>query len=247
MTEDVRQRDHKTYTGVIAYTSTKPERMNQDRGREIFTINVHKDGKRSIAANCQIDDRPSVMRDITYSVTKDWTPMDCFVRLSVDDKFMGTGWFRFADDYAECETFTSLEGRVTQKMDLKEKLLSFQNHAIACDAWHFAHFDVSKGRGVQMMDPFLLSSPDHRGATGPMLYPIAMGMDYVGEEKITVQAGTFDAYQFQFVSAPGLPEEHPLYNIWCTSDGNYMFLKGEVGGYMQTYYELVEYKEVEFT
>jgi hypothetical protein len=28
--------------------------------------------------------------------------------------------------------------------------------------------------------------------------------------------------------------------VWCTNDGDYLFLKGAVGGYMQTYYELVE-------
>ena len=98
-----------------------------------------------------------------------------------------------------------------------------------------------------MMDPFLLSSPDHRGATGPMLFPISMGMDYVGEEEITVKAGTFKALHFQFVSAPGLPEAHPIYDVWCTADGNYQFLLGTVGGYMQTHYELVEYEEVEYT
>ena len=55
-----------------------------------------------------------------------------------------------------------------------------------------------------------------------------------------VKAGTFDALHFQFVGTPGLPEEHPPYDIWCTNDGEYLFLKGAVGGYMQTYYELVE-------
>ena len=55
-----------------------------------------------------------------------------------------------------------------------------------------------------------------------------------------IKAGTFDALHFQFVGTPGLPEEHPPYDIWCTNDGEYLFLKGAVGGYMQTYYELVE-------
>ena len=245
MTEDVRQRDHKTIRGAIAYTSTKPDRMNQDRGREYFVVNIHADGTRTIMANCQIDDRPAVMRNINYTLDGDWMPKDCFVRIGVDDKFMGTGWFRFASNYAECETFTALEGRVSQRYDLDGPLVLFQNHAIACDAWHFYHYDRVK-RGHQSITPMLLSSPDHRGATGPMLYPITMGMDYQGEEQITVKAGTFDAHHFQFVGAEGLPEEHPIYDVWCTSDGNFTFLLGTVGGYMQTHYELVEYEEVEF-
>jgi hypothetical protein len=43
------------------------------------------------------------------------------------------------------------------------------------------------------------------------------------------------------MSIPGqLPQEHPPYDVWCTADGDYVFLKGAVGGYMQTYYELTE-------
>ena len=87
----------------------------------------------------------------------------------------------------------------------------------------------------------LLSSPDHRGATGPLLFAVAMGLEYVGEERIEVAAGTFDALHFRVVSTPGLPQEHPPYDIWTSADGHYVFLKGEVGGYMKTHYELVEF------
>jgi hypothetical protein len=215
--------------------------MDQERGREYFTINVHSDGKRTCIAHCEIDDRPSVMRDITYSLDEDWYPMDCFVRIAVNDRFMGSGWFRFGPDYAECETYTALDGRVTQRMQTTGRLMTFQNHAIVCDAWHMRLFDRSKaGQGVQSIDEMLLSSPDHRGATGPMLFRIGFGVEYVGEENIDVEAGNFDALHFRFVSSPGLPEAHPPYDIWCTNDGDFMFLRGDIGGYMQTFYELVE-------
>jgi len=237
---DILQRDHRSIRGKILYTSKKPERMDQERGREYFMVNVHSDGKRSCYAHCEIDDRPSVMRDIHYSLNEDWDPMDCFVRLAVDDRFMGTGWFRFGDDFAECETYTSLEGRVTQRMDTRGRLRSFQNHAIQCDAWHMRLFKRDAAAGVQTLDQMLLSSPDHRGATGPMLFSISMHCQYVDEETIEVPAGTFDAWHFQMVSAPGLPEAHPPYDIWCTADDDYIFLRGTVGGYMQTCYELVE-------
>jgi hypothetical protein len=238
---DILQRDHRTVRGTIRYTSKKPDRMDQERGREYFTINVHSDGKRTCIAHCEIDDRPSVMRDITYSLDEDWYPMDCFVRIAVNDRFMGSGWFRFGPDYAECETYTALDGRVTQRMQTNGRLMTFQNHAIVCDAWHMRLFDRSKaGQGVQSIDEMLLSSPDHRGATGPMLFRIGFGVEYVGEENIDVEAGNFDALHFRFVSSPGLPEAHPPYDIWCTNDGDFMFLRGDIGGYMQTFYELVE-------
>jgi len=242
--ESVTQVDHKVFRGAIAYTSKKSERMDQERGREFYTITVHSEGSRTIVVHTEIDDRPCVMRDATYSLDPDWIPTDCFVRLSVADKFMGTGWFRFTPTYAECETFTAIEGRVTQRFELSAPMKSFQNHAIACDSWHFRHYDMSKGPGQQRIEPFLLCSPDHRGATGPMLYPIGLNMVYVGDEKVTVRAGSFAAHHFQFPGSTELPEEHPPYDIWTTADGEFNFLKGGVEGYMQTWYELVEFEQV---
>lgn len=239
MSSSILQRDHRSVRGTIAYTSRKPDRLGQERGREYFMINVHADGKRTCIAHCEIDDRPSVMRDITYSLDEHWNPMDCFVRLAVNDRFMGTGWFRFGPDFAECETWTSIEGRVTQRMETNGRLKTFQNHAIQCDAWHLRLYDRRR-RGVQTVEEILLSSPDHRGATGPLLFRAGLCIDFVGEEKIEVGAGSFDALHYRFVSAPGLPIEHPVYDIWCTADEDFIFLKAVIGGYMQTAYELTE-------
>ena len=239
--ESILQKDHQTVAGKIIYLSEKEDRQGQERGREYFIINKHANGHRKIVAHCEIDDRPAVMRDITYSLDENWLPLDCFVRISVNDQFMGSGWFNFGDDYAECEANTLLDGRNSQKMQTKGRLKTFQNHAIACDAWHLRLYDRSK-KGPQNIGEMLLSSPDHRGATGPILFSITSTIDFLGEESVTIKAGTFDALHFQFVGTPGLPQEHPPYDIWCTNDEDYLFLKGSVGGYMQTYYELVELK-----
>lgn len=74
-----------------------------------------------------------------------------------------------------------------------------------------------------------------------MLFRLGFGLEFVGPERISVAAGSFDSLHFRYVDTAGqLPEEHPPYDVWCTNDGNYVFLKGGVGGYMQTYYELIE-------
>ena len=163
---DILQRDHRSIRGTIRYTSKKPERLDQERGREYFMMNVHRDGSRTCIAHCEIDDRPSVMRDITYSLDADWYPTDCFVRLAVDDRFMGSGWFRFGPDYAECETYTSLDGRVTQRMDTDGRLKTFQNHAIVCDAWHmrlFRSFEGTRGAEHSRDAAFIAGSPRCHG------------------------------------------------------------------------------------
>ncbi|MFD2137941.1 hypothetical protein ACFSLT_26880 [Novosphingobium resinovorum] len=48
---------HRRITGKILYTSRKPGREGQERGREDFVFTVHSDGKRSMRAICEIDER----------------------------------------------------------------------------------------------------------------------------------------------------------------------------------------------
>ena len=85
MNDKILQKDHETVIGKIIYLSDKEDRKGQERGREYFIINKHANGHRKIVAHCEIDDRPAVMRDITYSLDENWLPLDCFVRISVND------------------------------------------------------------------------------------------------------------------------------------------------------------------
>ena len=116
-----------------------------------------------------------------------------------------------------------------------------QTHPIAGDSLLMKLYDISQGTGKQFCDNIMLSSPDHRGATGPMLFPMAHGIEYLGEEEITVEAGTFLSRRFAVVdTAENLPEEHPPYEVWCTADDDYILLRASAGGYMQRHYELAE-------
>ena len=232
---------HRTIRGEILYTSKKPERMGEERGRESFIITVHTDGKRTLRAHCEIDDPPSVLRDVTLSMDADYYPLDCFTRLTLDDRFEGTGWMRLTETQAETESFNVRDGRISQRLDLERRTRWLATHPIAGDGMAFAIFDRSRGPGKIFYPDMMVTSPDHRGATGPLLFKLGFGLEYVGDEEITVPAGTFNAYHLRYVDTAGqLPEEHPRYDVWCTADGDFIFLRGEVGGYMQTFYELTE-------
>ena len=90
---------HRTIAGTILYTSKKPERLDQPRGIEHFRFTRHGDGKVTLRAYCEIEDpAPTVMRDVTYAIDEHGQPMDCSVRLTVGDEFVGSGWFRFTPD-----------------------------------------------------------------------------------------------------------------------------------------------------
>lgn len=233
---------HRTIRGKILYTSNQPERQNQERGREYFTLNQQADGVDLLLAHCEIDDAPNVIRDVSLALRHDdSSPIDCSVRLSVDDRFEGSGWMRFTAGQAECESYNWRDGRIRQQLDLPKPARWLQAHPIMGDALLMRLYDLEQGPGKQMQSDIYLTSPDHRGATGPLLFSTRFGIRYLGEETINVEAGKFNARHFQVTDTAGnLPEEHPPYDVWCTADDDYILLRAGAGGYMQTHYELVE-------
>lgn len=239
---DYLQRDHRVRAGRLRYTSKKPERMDEERGRESWTMVIHDDGRRSLQAHSEIDDRPSVLRFVQVNMNPDYSPADAAVRITVGDEFFGSGWFHFHEHGAECETYTKLDGRLSQRWESGSRIRCFGAHAIQNDAWVTHLVDRSRTGELQTM-PVMLSSPDHRGATGPQLVEVTPSLIFVGEEETTVAAGTFASWHFQFAAVTNMPEEHPPYDVWTTTDGDYIMLKAQVAGYMQTYYELVELRD----
>lgn len=237
---------HRTIRGTIRYTSKKPERLDQERGREFFSLTRQFDGNLVLHAHCEIDDEPNVIRDVVLAMRADASPVDCSVRLTVGDRYEGSGWMRFTRNWVECESHNQRDGRIRQVVDIEQPVRWLQAHPIVGDAQLLRMYDLSRGPGKMFFPDLFLTSPDHRGATGPLLFKTGFGLRYVGEESVTVTAGTFTARHFQLVDTAGnLPEEHPPYDIWCTADDDYLFLKGGVAGYMQTHYELVDYSIIE--
>jgi len=231
---------HRTLRGTIRYTSDMPHRLGQERGREYFSITDQADGVRVVHAHCEIDDAPNVVRDVLMALDAQGRPIDATVRLTVGDVYEGTGFFRFTQGHAEAETHNRATGRLSQRIELQAPVLALGAHPICGDALTLRLYDIAKGPGREFFPNLMLTSPDHRGATGPALYALGFGLEFVGPESITVAAGRFEALHFRYVDTAGqLPQEHPPYDVWCTADGNYVFLLGAVGGTMQTRYELV--------
>lgn len=235
---------HETITGKILYTSRKPERLGAERGRERFTITCHTDGAETLRVVCEIEEPdPTVLRDVTYSTGADGKPADCFVRLTVGDRFMGSGWFRMTPDAIECESYGPSIGRVSQVMPTDGVYDGFGTHPIIGDARITRCMDVARGPHKRPIRVFL-PSLDHRGATPPLIAPGQLFLEYVGDEEVAVAAGRFACRHFRFsdehASMAGAQGAHPLYDLWVTADRHAIFVQGGVGGYMQTWYELVE-------
>lgn len=230
---------HRDIRGAILYTSKKPEMLDRKRGFERFHFSRHTDGKITLRAHCTIEEpAPTVMRDIIYSLDERKKPMDCHVRLTVGDRFMGSGWFRFTDDNIECESYGPAIGRLSQRMPVRGPIEGFGTHPVVADGYLLSLYDWSKVREQKMH--VYLPSPDHRGASPPMIAEARMLLRFIGEERVTVKAGTFATRHFQFTDPGGGMGDHPAYDVWITNDEDAVMVQGGVGGYMKTWYELVE-------
>ncbi|MEK9810380.1 MAG: hypothetical protein VW362_08025 [Candidatus Nanopelagicales bacterium] len=190
------------------------------RGQEPCTVTVHTDGQRTIRARSEIFDT-EIVRDVTYTVGADFRPIDCFIRVRQWDKVIGSTWFRFAGKTAECEGFTTNEGRISQRFDLEKPPESFITHAVSTDVWHCTNIKKDPALGRQLIDPIPSCSPLANGASGPMLGQWPMTAEYVGIETIEVPAGKFEAEHVRYVELDG----SLWLEMWCTNDPDRVRLK----------------------
>ncbi len=217
-------------TGRVSYRARAD---GAEWGFEEWRITRDADGGRMMAAHCEmVFGGESVVRDSVISVLHDFHPRDAFVRIMRDGRLTGTGWFLFTDAEAICEAWNAERGRVSEKMEIARPLRGFGIHAVQGDGWLGATFPYDKGAGhTQFFGRNLLHSLHHFGATGPSLVTSGSGLEYVGEESVLVPAGRFDCHRIRFV---GLTNDHPAYDMWLTRDGDFLYVKGVVGGYMDS-------------
>lgn len=196
------------------------------------------DGARTMVAHCEMRfGDEEVVRDSVLSVHPDFHPADAYVRIVNRGRATGSGWFRFTDDEAICESWSEDAGRVSQRMAVARPIRGFGVHAVQGDGWLAATFPYGEGAGHrQFFGRNLLHSLHHFGATGPYIQTSGSGLDYVGPETIEIPAGRFDCHRVRFV---GLTNDHPPYDMWVTRDGEFLYVRGEVGGYMDSVFELV--------
>lgn len=236
--------DHRSVSGMIRYTSTKPGMEGRERGREWFRFTHHADGSTVMRATCEIEEpTPTVLRDVVYHLGPGLAPQHLQVHLTVADVFMGSGWMRHdaAAGVIECESFGPSIGRVSQRVATNGAFAGFGTHPVVGDAFLSRKLDLSRGPHRRKMRCFL-PSPDHRGATPPLIAEVNIALEYVGDEEKTVAAGTFACRHFRFVddSAAGMGgKPHPDYDIWATADDDCILVAGSIDGYMMNRYELV--------
>lgn len=235
---------HRTVSGKIRYSSMKPGREGQERGREWFTFTHHADGSVIMRARCEIEEPdPTVLRDIVCHIGPDRKPHNLLVHLTLGDAFLGSGWMRYdrEADAITCESYGPGIGRNSETRTAGA-FDAFGTHPVAGDGFTTRLLDLERGPHRRRLR-FFLPSPDHRGATPPQIAELEMVMEYVGEEERMVEAGTFRCRHFRYVddSAEGMGgTTHPDFDMWVTADADSILVYGSIDGYMMNRYELVE-------
>jgi hypothetical protein len=208
-------------------------------GEERFSILRGADGVRTLGVECEMAfGADHVIRQSTLSVDAAFQPVDAYVRIENRGARVGMGWFHFTDTTADCESWTDALGRIRQRMPIVRPMRGFGIHALISDGWLAAGFPFDRGPGhLHRWPSSLLHSLHHFGATGPMLVGSSSGLLYEGEESIDVPAGRFRCHRLAFA---GMTNDHPPYRMWISTDGDFLYVRGEVAGYMDSVFELTE-------
>ncbi len=199
-------------------------------------MTVHDDGRRLLRARTEIEEG-EVLRDVTHTLDSRFRPIDCTVRLQVEDRFVGSGWFWFEEHCAIGECVTAVGGRLSQRIATPERARCFGSHALVSDGILTAAHDRA-GPARQQIGNAFLSSYAFNGATGPMLCPIIFGLEYLGAADVEVPAGRFRCDHYRYLLDDSEVAGHPPYEVWVSADGDRVLVRAEVGTPKDFVYEL---------
>ena len=181
-------------------------------------------------------DGDHVARDCVQVVRPDWHPVEAYIRIQQDQAWSGSGWFRFTDDGVLLDRQSRDEGDTRDTANFDGPLRGFGTHGLQADAWLAAAFPFGLGSGSEHRWPVNLThSLHHLGASGPTISTTTSGLRYVGDESVKTAAGKFDCRRIQFV---GFTNDHPPYDMWITREDEPIYVRGEVGGYLASSFEL---------
>ena len=195
---------HKLIRGKISYI----HKYKGETGREWFSVTVLPDGTKTICAHCEMDE-DFLLRDVIWTNGPDGRPLDAYVRLSLKGKFFGSGFFEFKPNFASSVCMDSNGIILRQTLPLDEAIDIFGAHPVSGDAMKTSLFKFS-GKNRQFFSAISTSDLPN-GASGPTMCRRELEFEWLGEEEISVNAGTFLCRHFRWHF-----KEFPPIDIWNT-------------------------------
>ncbi len=183
-----------------------------ERGREDWQLTRNRDGATTMRCLAMTDDSKFV-RDVIYTRGSNGCPTEAFIRLQVGNQLIGSGYFRVHDDAMRVITDSVETGHAVQSVKVPTDFFSIMTHAVMLDGWTYFNYDRAKG-GEQIRT-FYNTSTRWDGTDGPLGRMETYRVKFIGEEEVTVPAGTFKATHFTIDSDL---IKVPTSNIWVAGE-----------------------------
>ncbi|MDX2031138.1 MAG: hypothetical protein SF339_10735 [Blastocatellia bacterium] len=162
-------------------------------GREDWSLTRNRDGSTTLRA-LVLTDEPRLVRDVVYTRDARGFPIDAFIRLQVEDRHLGSAYFRVDGDQLLIVADGPDIGRTDQTIRIPTDFFAIKTHAVMLDAWLL--FGYYRSQGGEQPRRFYNTSSLWNGADGPLGRLETFRLNLVGDEELTVPAGTFKAAHF---------------------------------------------------
>jgi hypothetical protein len=201
--------------GQIAYLSA----ARVETGREWFSVSIAADGHRTSRCECHFND-VGLLRDVSFTVDRAWRPIDAYLRISLQDKLLGSGWFAFDPQGVACHNMDEQGRVVSLRRDLPAGAPAFGAHPILNDGYWPAAFDLARPNQVQRLQNCVTYSKEMIGKEKIGIETFDLELSYAGEQDIEVAAGRFRCRAFSALIV-GLAAP---FKLWTWSD-DYIIVK----------------------
>lgn len=159
-------------------------------GREEWTLTVQTDGSRTMRTFFD-GGRDSQQINVVYRSDASFRFLEAFSNAYSKGELIGSGFYAADGDGLEVVT-RSARGLHAERLPVTEPY-SVLLHPPSLDGWHFGRYDRARG-GPQPVSTFVFGAVDG----GPRVAAFPITLEFVGHERITVPAGTFDTDHYRF-------------------------------------------------
>ena len=198
------------------------------RGCEDWWLTRNRDGTTTMRCLAMTDDSKFV-RDVTLTRDKDGRPTDAYVRLMVEKQLIGIGYFRIEGDKLYVVADGIETGHCVQTVKIPTGLFGIVTHAVMLDGW--AIFNYERAKGGEQMRTIYNTSTRWDGTDGPLGRLETYRINLLGEEEVTVPAGTFKATHFTIDSDF---TKSPTSHLWVAGEDR-ILLRYDWGGFDHEY------------
>lgn len=191
------------------------------RGSENFYLTVHRDGSRTMRAFTDIAAR-DVQANVVLRVADNFRPLDAYVSLFTKGGYKGAMTINVNGDTLSAVT-TGPTGTLHQTTKVPPEF-SLVVHPLALDSWHPWYVKPTTGVQQAGQQYFLNTDGDVAKALSGQVQPAEF--EYLGEEQITVPAGTFNTTRVRMGGHSEIwvtgPDRLLVRYVWASIDRDYV-------------------------